>query len=330
MPAPPPPPGDPGHAPTGVRDLVRERAHRAGPISFDEFVDLALYAPGAGFYEQGGAAGTDARGGHFLTSPTLGPLFGAVVARALDAWWAELGEPDPFVVVEAAAGTGDLARAVLDASPRCLPALRYLLVERSELLRSRHPTRLPIDPAAHVLGPMAPADEEDDDGARALPGRGPRFASLPDVPAGPITGVVIANELLDNLPFSLLERGAPSADASEWSEVRVSADLDEVLVPASPALAADADRFAPDVPPGARIPLQRAAAGWVRDALRVVDRGRVVIVDYAATTPDHARRPWHEWLRTYRGGGRGGGPLDHPGEQDVTCEVCVDQLAAWA
>ena len=37
-------------------------------------------------------------------------------------------------------------------------------------------------------------------------------------------------------------------------------------------------------------------------------------------------RPWSEWLRTYRGHQRGGAPLEHPGEQDVTCEVAVDQL----
>jgi SAM-dependent MidA family methyltransferase len=42
-----------------------------------------------------------------------------------------------------------------------------------------------------------------------------------------------------------------------------------------------------------------------------------------------ARRPWREWVRTYRRHGRGGAPLEHLGEQDVTCEVAVDQLAAF-
>jgi SAM-dependent MidA family methyltransferase len=52
----------------------------------------------------------------------------------------------------------------------------------------------------------------------------------------------------------------------------------------------------------------------------------VVVIDYADTTPSLARRPWTEWVRTYRGHGRGGHPLAHLGEQDVTCEVAVDQL----
>ena len=75
-----------------------------------------LYDPDAGFYGVGGGAG---RSRDFLTSPEVGPLFGAVMARAIDSWWDELGRPDPFVVIEGGAGTGALAEAVLGAGPRC-------------------------------------------------------------------------------------------------------------------------------------------------------------------------------------------------------------------
>ena len=83
-------------------------------------MEAALYDPEDGFYASGGSAG---RRGDFLTAPEVGPLYGAVLARALDTWWAELGRPDPFVVVEAGAGPGTLARSVLAAAPACLPAL---------------------------------------------------------------------------------------------------------------------------------------------------------------------------------------------------------------
>ena len=310
-------------SPPSVAQLVRERANRFGPIPFDEFMELALYAPEVGFYESGGAAGGDARGGDFLTSPSVGPLFGAVLARALDAWWDELGQPDPYVVIEAAASTGELCRAVLAASPRCLPALRYLLVERSERLRAQHPAHLPIEPAAHVLGPVAPSDEEDEEGARVLPGGGPRLASLPDLPAGPIVGVIFANELLDNIPFALVER---SDDG--WREVRVSGEMEEALVPAPPALAAHADRLVPSAVVGTRIPIQRRASQWLWSAMRVLHRGRIVVADYAVgTTTTLAGRSPEEWLRTYRVGSRGWSPLERPGEQDITADVCIDQLS---
>ena len=73
-------------------------------MRFDEVMELALYHPVGGFYEGGGRAG---RGGaDFITSPEVGGLFGAVMARALESWWEALGRPDPFLVVEAGAGRG--------------------------------------------------------------------------------------------------------------------------------------------------------------------------------------------------------------------------------
>jgi SAM-dependent MidA family methyltransferase len=81
-------------------------------------------------------------------------------------------------------------------------------------------------------------------------------------------------------------------------------------------------------PSGARVPVQEQAGDWLRDVLALVERGRVVVIDYADTTDSMAQRPHDEWLRTYRGHERGGSPHDAPGSQDITVEVAIDQLAA--
>jgi len=209
------------------------------------------------------------------------------VARALDTWWVELGRPDPYTVVEAGAGTGALANSVLAVEPACRSALRYVMVERSARLR--------------------PA------GARA------------EMPSAPFCGVVLANELLDNLPFRLVERTDEG-----WLEVRVGDEGErrvEVLVPAAPELAAEARALAPDAASGARIPLQHRATAWLDRALALVRPGRVVVIDYADSTPSLAARPWEAWVRTYRSHARGVAVLEEPGTQDITCEVAVDQLA---
>jgi SAM-dependent MidA family methyltransferase len=270
-------------------------------VRFDEVVELALYEPVGGFYEGGGRAGGG--GADFITSPEVGELFGAVLARTLDSWWVELGRPDPFVVVEAGAGTGTLARSILAAG---LPAaMRYVAVERSAALRSVATDR--------------------------LSGRADVVA---DLPAGPFDGVVLANELLDNLPFRLLQRTGDTSGRQDdqirhqfgWGEVFVDGDLAEVLMPADEDVAAEADRLAPDAPVGARIPLQHHARDWVAAAVNGLRRGRVVVIDYADTTPSLASRPWTDWVRTYRGHGRAGHPLEQLGSADITCEVAVDQL----
>lgn len=154
-----------------------------------------------------------------------------------------------------------------------------------------------------------------------VPATGPVVSALAAMPSQRFTGVVLANELLDNLPFRLFER----RDGG-WSEVRVGLD-GEILVPAAPEEATACERFAPDAPDGGRVPLQQRAVEWVREALRLLERGRLVVLDYGDTTPSMARRPWREWVRTYRAHGRGSDPLTDPGLQDVTCEVAVDQVA---
>ena len=142
--------------------------------------------------------------------------------------------------------------------------------------------------------------------------------------------MLLANELLDNVPFRLLEQNDDG-----WAEVFVVAEgssgsLAEVLVPTDDTTSEQLDRLAPDAVPGARLPLQAGAVRWLARALDVVDRGRVLVVDYCSSTPELARRDPAQWLRTYRSHDRGGPVLDAPGSQDVTCEVAVDQLAAVA
>ncbi|HLY83901.1 MAG TPA: SAM-dependent methyltransferase, partial [Acidimicrobiales bacterium] len=221
-----------------LAERIAGRARRFGPLPWSVFMEAALYDEVGGFYQSGGAAG---RGGDFVTSPELGPLFAETMARALDRWWDELGRPDPFFVVEAGAGVGTLARDVLAVAPACSPALRYVLVERSAALREAHVDRLALELPAFVLGASAPAGaDSDDEGVRYVPAQGPMATSLAELPALTMTGVILANELLDNLPFDLVELRNES-----WQEVRVGAagdgdELVEVLVPASPDLAAEA------------------------------------------------------------------------------------------
>ncbi|MFP3907910.1 MAG: SAM-dependent methyltransferase, partial [Acidimicrobiales bacterium] len=214
---------------------------------------------------------------------------------------------------------GTLAVAVLAASPRCASALHYVLVERSPVLREHHGDHLPLAPPATSLGVPGAGD-------------GPVVVSLAELPATELVGVILANELLDNLAVDLLIRTDDG-----WGEIRIGVGYDSgggqlvhhVVPAAEPAVSA-AQRFAPDAPVGATIPWQRQAGDWVRDGLALLSAGRLVVIDYAVdTTAELARRPMHEWLRTYRGHDRAGDPLDTVGTADITVEVCIDQLA-WA
>jgi SAM-dependent MidA family methyltransferase len=272
-----------------IADLIR----REGPIPFDVFMEAALYGEG-GFFTSGHGAHRD-----FVTSPSVGSLFGACVARALDRCWHALGEPDPFLVVEAGAGNGSLARDVAHANPECLAALRYVLVERSPALRAEQRTRLPLDPPDEALGAFVRRVGED--APVPATGIGPVFASLDELPAVNASGVVVlANELLDNLPFGI-------ADGDR--EIRVGLDGDRFVEVAVPA----AERVA------GRVPIPRGIRAWFDEVDALVRRGFVVVIDYMTDAAELR-------LRTYRGHERGSDPLVAPGECDITADVVVDQL----
>ena len=256
-----------------------------GAIPFDEFMRIALYGE-HGFYTSGGQAG---RRGDFITSPEVGPLFGAVVARWIDAEWRRLGEPADFTIVEFGAGPGTLARSVLASAPRWRD--HFVAVEVSEAQRRQHPA-----------------------GVRSI-------GEWSREPVG--NGVVIANELVDNLPFRL------AVFDGAWREAAVSLGPDSGFVETTLDVGSAWDWLPAAVPLGTRLPVQDRAVRWVAMASEIVRQGSVVGFDYCtATTAQLAGQPWRDGLRTYRAHGRGEHYLRDPGEQDITAQVCVDQLPA--
>jgi NADH dehydrogenase [ubiquinone] 1 alpha subcomplex assembly factor 7 len=304
---------------SGVRDELVERIRREGPIPFDAFVEVALYGDG-GFFTRARGAGRAGR--DFVTSPEVGPLFGALVARALDGWWRELHEPDPFLVVDAGAGRGRLAADVLAAAPECATALRYVLVERSPELRAAQRELLVLEPFEDALGPAVRTDE---DAPIPMGGMGPIATALAELPAVPLTGVVLANELLDNLPFRVVQRTADG-----WMEVRVAIageEFVEALVPAAAELVVEAELVAAGAArTGARLPIPTGIPEWLQECASILRRGVLVVIDYAASGAELVERGERGWLRTYRDHDRGAAPLAVPGEQDITIDVPVEYL----
>jgi SAM-dependent MidA family methyltransferase len=177
-----PPPGPDEHE-HSARLLARIRAELdagGGWLPFARYMDLALYAPGLGYYSAGARKfGAD---GDFVTAPEISPVFAACVATQCAEVLAAVGGDS---IVELGAGSGALAAGVLaaldalGAAPR-----RYAILDVSADLRARQRERLAALP----------------------PGLAARVEWLDAPPAVPFRGVVLGNEVLDALPVERFRR----------------------------------------------------------------------------------------------------------------------------
>ena len=252
-----------------VAEAIRATIRANGPITFAEFMEHALSGPG-GYYEQP-PVGPE---GDFVTSPHVHPVFGAMLAKALRSFHDVLGHPEPFRITEVGAGDGTLARQLCDELADLKVA--YTAVETSSGAREA----LAAIDGIHVEGELA-GDPH----------------------------VVVAHELLDNLPFRRI-RGD--------REVRVGLDDDGFVDVETPW---DGE---PPEPRGV-------------DAIEPV--GSLVFVDRLATILTHGYALLIDYGAVGSTGGEIHGYRDHrvvedvladPGSTDITAGVDFARIAARA
>jgi SAM-dependent MidA family methyltransferase len=295
---------DPGHEPA-LLALILDEIRASGPMTFARFMELALYHPDHGYYA-GGRRGPG-RATDFLTAPEAHPIFGWAVARQLEEAWTRMGRPDRFTVRELGAGTGALAAAIVEGltrsgSPLRGP-LRYRVAERSTERQGQVRERLAALDSAEVL--------EADDG-------------------GPITGAVIANEVLDALPVHRVEGGADGA----INELFVGIGRDDGLTvvarpPSAPALAERLEREGISLADGQRAEVCLELDAWIDEAARGLQRGLLLLVDYGHPAAALYAPARGSLLRAYVQHRVHDDPFANVGRQDLTAHVDLTAVE-WA
>jgi len=278
-----------------------------------------LYDPEGGFFKTGPLRST--KDGDFLTSPEVSPWFGRMLARFVAAEQERTGA-DPFLVVEAGAGSGSLLRSLIETLTTIPPPQGEVAPARaSEGVKPGADSKPCYEFYAAEASPAARSAVGGVAGVERV------HESLDDLPEE-FDGVLIANELLDNLPVALAIR---SGDG--WVERWVGATDDRfgfVTAEARPDVVAWCEAYAGTVPEGGMVEVQLAAAEWVRAALGRIGRGALVVIDYGGTAEELEPRRTQGTLRTYRSHHLGPDPLLEPGATDVTVDVNFTAMAAVA
>ncbi len=272
-----------------AHNKVVEKIRKGGPLGFDSFMEIALYSE-QGFYSNSQPFG---HAGDYFTSPTIHPIFGAMVAVQLWKIWKLLGKPIPFTVVESGSGNGLLARDIIgcleEFSEEIASSLNYVAVDRI-------PISEPIEEITSIVSTRLPQLSKVD--------------------------VVLSNELLDAFPVKLIEIrcGRPY-------EILVGLGPNEALIEiTNNESLEDHEFFRFDLNlrdlEGYRGPIPMHMADWCQSVSDTLDRGFVLTIDYGFERSQYySMARSNRLLQTYFQHVDGLNPLDKVGDQDITSHV---------
>ena len=319
-----------GHSLAVLRAVRAAIEAHGGWMSFEEYLRVVLYAPGLGYYAAGSAK--LGRDGDFITAPELSQLFGRALARQC----AEVLQRIGGDVLELGAGSGALAATLLPALHEldALPA-HYDILEVSAQLAARQRQRLSGLPA--ILRD--------------------RVRWRATLPAEPMTGVCIANEVADALPFRLfvvgargfLERGVALGANGDASAGLVLADRDADAplgrelwhiaaaltdLGSEPGAANGSPApWPPPVPwpPGYQSEICPLLAPWIASLAAALGQGALLLIDYGLSRREyyHPERV-RGTLRCHFRHRAHDDPLCYPGLQDISAWVDFTRVAEAA
>ncbi|GAC1343368.1 MAG: SAM-dependent methyltransferase [Ktedonobacteraceae bacterium] len=299
---------------TPLQQLIIERIQREGPLTFADYMRMALYEPNYGYYVAGppkiGFDGAD----YFTSTDVSSSFFANCMGRQLAHWWEKLGRSAHFVVLEQGAGRGDLARGIQAwARSQASDAFKAgaALDYRVEDIRLGQDSLAPLD------GKLEPATHAQ------------RHISTPALHAPTAPSVIISNELIDAFPVHIVE-----THNQRLYEVYVDGQegrLYEVLgEPSTDEVATYLDTYA--IPwrsfgNGWRAEINLDALRWMRRTAQLLRRGYLLAIDYGDKAKAlYTKYRRHGTLACYFQHQVNERPLIRPGEQDITAHVNFSAL----
>jgi len=278
--------------------IIIKRIKKEGPLSFRDFMEMALYYPKLGYYNSMDAKiGAD---GDFYTSANLSASFGAMLARQIEEMWHFLGKK-PFKIVEYGAGTGLLCHDILDnlkKNKALYAGLCYCIIEKSASMREIE--------------------------KKYLSEKVSWYDSIDEIPE--LNGCVISNELIDNFAVHQVVM------EEQLQEVFVDYKngFEEILLPAGKILVDYFKTLNVDLPKGFRTEVNLEAVSWLKDISRFLVKGYVITIDYGSISLElYDNRRSSGTLLCFHNHQKNDNPYQLIGSQDITTHTNFSALRQW-
>ena len=281
-----------------LRELIISKIRKSGPISFRDYMDMALYAPGYGYYTSGEQR--VGKRGDFFTSPYISSAFGAMVARQIEEIWETM--PRGFTIVEYGAGSGLLCYDILEYLRKnrdCYQSIWYAIIEKSPSMKRVSRQYLP--------GKVSWVDD---------------ISEL-----GEFDGCVLSNELLDNFPVHRI-----CFAEGEMKEIYVDFqdNLHQILRPLSAPVLNYITACPMEIAEEYCTEICLDAEGWYKDISTHLRSGYIITIDYGYLNGmlTHVRNN-SGTIRSYKDHRLDMDFYSDPGSKDITADVNFSSLSYW-
>jgi SAM-dependent MidA family methyltransferase len=285
-------------------EIIENKIRQEGPISFHDFMEMALYYPGLGYY----TSPADKIGihGDYFTSPYFSDLYGSIIAKQLEEMWQLTGEKN-FTIVEYGAGMGSLCYDILEQVKMNKPffkKLKYCIIEKSDAMR-----------------------EQEKEKFRSLNGNEKInwYNTIEEIK--PFTGCVIANEVLDN--FSVHKVVMKENELMEFFVDHENGFI-EILKPANNDLKDYFNELKVVLPNDHCAEVNLQAVEWIKNIASSLYKGFVVTIDYGF--PSSELYQFNRKFGTivcYHKHTVNDLPFRNIGQQDITTHVNFSALNLW-
>jgi SAM-dependent MidA family methyltransferase len=284
-------------------DAIREEILKSDAISFARFMELALYCPETGYYET--KKDTVGRAGDFITSVSVGKLFGELLAFQFAEWLEAGSQKSKVKIVEAGAHDGKLAADILGwlqiHRPKLFSEIEYVIIEPSQRRQQWQHENLRQFPNVRWL------------------------SHFNDSTVLRFDGVFFSNELLDAFPVHRYGWDAKEKNWFEWGvalagEKFTWTKMQQQDLPSAIRHLPSALLFV--LPDHYTIEISPAAENWWRAAAGILENGKLLAIDYGFNADEQfSPSRLNGTLRAYHRHHVTDDLLAHPGEQDLTAHV---------